>query len=193
VHPESARRLLRSALELIAGRGYHATTTREISVGAGLSPAGLYVHYPSKEAVLFELIRLAHEDSLDAVQSVVATQRVDDQIRALVYAFTVWHGRHIKLAGVAQHGITDLAEEHFRVIAALRRRIERVFGAEVERGIRSGEFDAPNAKGATLAIMALGIDLVRWYRPGGRQSPADIAQIYADLASNMLRARSSGQ
>src|SRR5690606_25495504 len=43
---EVARRLVASAVESFARRGYHATTTRDISVGAGLSPAALYVHFP---------------------------------------------------------------------------------------------------------------------------------------------------
>jgi AcrR family transcriptional regulator len=192
VRPETKRRLLHAALDLFESRGYHATTARQISVGAGMNPAGLYVHYASKEAILFELSRLAHEDSFNAIEAAQTAQGADEQVRSLVYAFTVWHGRNLKLARVAQHGMADLAEGHFREIAALRRRIERVFGVEVERGIRSGEFEAVNTKGATLAIMAWGIDLVRWYRPDGRKSAAAVAQIYADLASNMLRAKSSG-
>lgn len=44
VTSDVARRLVLSAVDSFARRGYHATTTRDISVGAGLSPAALYVH-----------------------------------------------------------------------------------------------------------------------------------------------------
>ena len=61
VQPDSSRRLLQSALEQFAAVGYHATTTRDISTGAAMSPAALYVHYASKEEVLFHISRIAHE------------------------------------------------------------------------------------------------------------------------------------
>ena len=58
--PEVARNLLTSAVRCFASNGFHATTTRDISGASGLSPAALYVYFPSKELVLFEIIRAAH-------------------------------------------------------------------------------------------------------------------------------------
>src|SRR5579875_510849 len=59
-----ARDLLTSAVRCFAANGYHATTTRDISTGAGLSPAAMYVHFRSKEQVLYEIIRTGHERAL---------------------------------------------------------------------------------------------------------------------------------
>ncbi len=48
---DSARvRLREAAIEAFARKGFHGTTTRDISTAAGMSPAALYVHYPSKRA-----------------------------------------------------------------------------------------------------------------------------------------------
>src|SRR3954447_6240173 len=58
------RSLLTSAVRCFAANGYHATTTRDIAGGVGLSPSALYVHFPSKELVLYEIIRSGHERSL---------------------------------------------------------------------------------------------------------------------------------
>src|SRR3569833_2644695 len=63
-----ARALLTSAVRCFASNGYHATTTRDISTGVGLSSAALYVHFPSKELVLFEIVRVSHERALGYVQ-----------------------------------------------------------------------------------------------------------------------------
>ena len=62
------KRLLTSAVRCFAANGYHATTTRDIAAGVGLSPAALYVHFPSKELVLFEIIRAGHERALDCIK-----------------------------------------------------------------------------------------------------------------------------
>ncbi|HXA33540.1 MAG TPA: TetR/AcrR family transcriptional regulator [Acidimicrobiales bacterium] len=189
VEPDASRRLLQSALDHFADRGFHATTTREISLGAAMSPAALYIHYPSKEVLLFHLSRIAHEASLAAVRSAATgVEGASARIRAIAYAFTMWHARHLALARVAQYEIGALSGQHYVEVAKLRRRTERIVRAEIDQGLRARELDVPDAHGATLAVMALGIDVVRWFRPGGRQTPEALAHSYAELAGRMLRA-----
>ena len=45
--PTTVDRLMRAAAQAFAEKGFHATTTRDIASGAGLSPAGVYVHFAS--------------------------------------------------------------------------------------------------------------------------------------------------
>lgn len=45
------------ALELFSTRGYEQTSLREIAERVGLTKASLYYHYPSKQALLLDLIR----------------------------------------------------------------------------------------------------------------------------------------
>lgn len=40
---------MEAAADAFAAKGFHATTTRDIAGRAGLSPAGVYVHFASKE------------------------------------------------------------------------------------------------------------------------------------------------
>src|ERR1041384_552132 len=61
---EVPRGLLSSAVRYFASNGFHATTTRDICEGMNLTPGALYVHFPSKEVVLFEIIRTGHERAL---------------------------------------------------------------------------------------------------------------------------------
>lgn len=51
----SRERLYRTAVALIAERGYEATTLRDIARRAGVSPALLYRYFPSKRAVVLEV------------------------------------------------------------------------------------------------------------------------------------------
>ncbi len=64
VQPAAARRLLTGAIDAFAERGFQATTTRDIASRAGMSPAALYVHYPSKERLLFEISLYGHQAAL---------------------------------------------------------------------------------------------------------------------------------
>ena len=50
---DARTRLARAAVDAFATKGFHGTTTRDISIAAGMSPAALYVHHRSKEELLF--------------------------------------------------------------------------------------------------------------------------------------------
>lgn len=80
---DAERHLLTSAVRCFAAKGFHATTTRDISRGAGLSPAALYVHFSSKEHILYEVCRIAHERVLHDV-TVDLGESPNDQLRDLV-------------------------------------------------------------------------------------------------------------
>ena len=110
-----ARALLTSAVRCFASNGYHATTTRDISTGVGLSSAALYVHFPSKELVLFEIVRVSHERALGYVQgsSTDAAGGAAERLHALVSRYTTWHARDHVAARVAQYELSGLTAEHY--------------------------------------------------------------------------------
>jgi hypothetical protein len=58
----------------------------------------------------------------------------------------------------------------------------------VTRGARAGVFDVPDVNRAVRAVLSLGIDLVRWYRLDGDDSPEALGAFYADLALRMIGA-----
>src|SRR6476620_10806945 len=71
--PDSVQRLIGAAAEAFADKGFHATTTRDIAARAGMSPAGVYVHFASKEDLLFQLSRAGHEAARDMLVAAAAT------------------------------------------------------------------------------------------------------------------------
>ncbi len=185
--PESVRRLLVSALDRFAKVGYHAATTREISLGAGMSPAALYVHFESKEVILFRLSRLGHESVLRVMEeSASASDGPGDWVASVVHALTIWHCRHIALGRVAQYELEALTDEHRAVISAHRRAIQRMMEREVQRGVDCGNFDASSVRDVARAILALTVDVVRWYQPDRGLTPESLAENYAELALRML-------
>ncbi|GAA1774262.1 TetR/AcrR family transcriptional regulator [Streptomonospora arabica] len=184
--PEAARALLTSAVLCFSRKGFHATTTRDITAAIGLSPGALYVHFPSKEGVLFEIVRTGHERALEAIRA----QRDDGDTRAyvgrLVAGLVAWHARHHTVARVCQYELAGLGPEHRAAVRELRRRFTAVLRSAVTRGAREGVFDVPDVNRSVRAIVSLGIDLVRWYSIEGADSPEVLAGYYADLALRML-------
>ena len=189
-------RLLAAAVSAFAERGYHATTTRDIAAAAGMSPAALYVHHASKEDLLYEIARRGHEEVLAALGAALASGSAASagagdpaaQLRATVYAFAEFHVRSHTSARVINYELAALTQEHYGEIHAARREIEGTFRRIIERGIGDGSFDLADARMPALAIVSLGVDITRWYHPGGFTA-GEIAAAYADMALRIVGAK----
>lgn len=188
VRGERARqKLLLAALDAFAARGFHGVSTRDIAQAAGMSPAAMYTHYKTKEALLFELSLRGHSE----IQAIVAsasspTQAPLDQLKQVVRDYVSWHAREHITARVVQYEMNALLPEHHEHIASIRRDIERRVRTIVRRGIRGGCFNAQDPKITSLAILSLGVDVARWYQEDGKWTPDYIAETYTKLALQMV-------
>jgi AcrR family transcriptional regulator len=181
------RKLLTAAVRCFASNGFHATTTRDISSAVGLSPGALYVHFPSKEDVLFEIIRTAHQRVLTYITELggLATDDPVRHLQALVARYTEWHARYHVAARVSQYELAGLSAEHYQEILTMRHETNVVFRAAVQRGVTTGEFADIDVKRVSRAILSLAIDLVRWYRRDGSDSPEQLGEFTVQLALKM--------
>jgi AcrR family transcriptional regulator len=186
VQPAAARRLLTGAVAAFAERGYQATTTRDIASLAGMSPAALYVHYPSKERLLFEISLHGHKAALEVLRSADTGPTPADRLRSLVAAFTAWHAEHHTIARVVQYELVALSPEHLAEVATIRRAISAQIEQVLADGVDDGSFTVTDLPGTTLAVLSLSIDVARWYTPH-RGDPAALGKLYADLAHRMVQ------
>ncbi|GAA1241827.1 TetR/AcrR family transcriptional regulator [Kitasatospora nipponensis] len=187
--PEAARRLLLAAVDSFASRGYHATTTRDIATAAGMSPAALYIHYPSKAALLAEISRHGHAATLALVEEAVAHGGDPlTRMRHLVEGFTAWHARGHTVGRIVNYELRALPPEDFAVVAELRRRIEDTVKQVIEDGVAAGLFEVPETRTAARAVTSLGIDVARWYNERSSESPEQLGQRYGELVLRMLGA-----
>jgi AcrR family transcriptional regulator len=191
IESESSRRLLLAAIAAFAKHGFQAATTREIANGAGMSPAAVYVHYKSKSDLLYEISRIGHQSVLDEVEEALRDPSDDPEyrVRRYVAAFAKWHADHHVVARVIQYELMALPPRQFRKIAELRRRFPELLAAELKAGADAGAFDVPELEATTLAILSLGIDLARWYRPSNDHKTSEqVGEFYADLVARMILA-----
>jgi AcrR family transcriptional regulator len=80
--------LLATAAELFAKRGFHGVSVAELGAACGISGPALYKHFPSKDAILAEmLVSISEELLVVGRERVALAQGADDAVRALVD----WH------------------------------------------------------------------------------------------------------
>jgi len=187
VTPQAARRLAVAAVQAFAEHGYHATSTRDIAARAGMSPAALYIHYPSKEELLYRIAKIGYQHALGTfVRAASGAETAPQRIAALVRALTLWHAEHHTAALAGHYEIDALAPEHRAEVDDIRRRIERIVQDAIAEGVGDEVFTVPDIRGAALAILSLTIDVARWFQYEHQRSAEQVADLYAVLVLRML-------
>jgi len=186
---DTAMRIMLAAADAFSERGFHATTTRDIASRAGLSPAGVYVHFASKEVLLFELSRRGHARARDLL--VAAADRAatpTEALRAIIGGFSRWHAEHYELGRIVQFEFRHLSPEHREAVLGLRKEIDSVVAGVLREGVATGEFEVDDVSVTALALLSMAIDVARWYAPDVRRTKADIETSYGNLAVQLVRA-----
>jgi AcrR family transcriptional regulator len=179
-----------AAAHAFAEKGFHATTTRDIASGAGLSPAGVYVHFGSKEELLFELSRSGHMTALELIRSAVkSSDSPSEQLAAAMHSFSSWHAEQFEVARVVQYEHHHLTPPHRAEVLALRKDIDAEVRAILEAGVADGSFDIDDTGDTALALLSIAVDVARWYSPTIRRTPADIGATNAALALRLVGVR----
>jgi AcrR family transcriptional regulator len=186
---DTAVRIMLAAADAFAEHGFPSTTTRDIASRAGLSPAGVYVHFASKEVLLFELSRRGHARARDLlVDAAQAASSPAQALRSIIGGFSRWHAEHHQLGRIVQFEFRHLSPEHRDEVLGLRKEIDQVVAGVLRDGVEVGDFVVEDVSGTALALLSMAIDVSRWYTPGIRRAPEDIEALYGDLAVRLVHA-----
>ncbi len=188
--PHTSLRIEEAALDLFFDQGFKATTMREIALACGLTAGSLYNHFPSKDQLLYRIVKRVHDvldrDLAEAVREANGGPR--DQLRAYVQRHALLHTGLRKEARVANLEIGSLPEPERTEIVETRRRLRLNLKDIMDRGVAAGEFDVADSTVVTNAILNMSIRIPDWFRREGPLSAEDVAELHADLALRMVGA-----
>ena len=181
--------ILRAAGRVFRRLGLSATGMRELAQEADLSPGNLYYYFAGKD----EILLFCQERTLDrllaeAVRASAAAGPYADRLRTLMSAHV--HCMLDDLEGTTAHLEVDgLPERMRRGVIAKRDAYEHAIRELVAAGMKRGEFAKGDASLVTRAMLGAVNWTARWYRHGGAQSVAEVADGLADyLVRGLLRA-----
>lgn len=187
--PSGARRLvLETALRLFAERGYSGTSIRDIAAACGLQGPTLYSHYPSKEHVLAELVRIAHDEHLRRVRGALLDCQPDprQQLAAYVRAHVRFHTDFPMLAVVGNTELHMLSPELGEPIFQVRKQSEQTLMEVAQRGIDRGLFKVPHPWLAVAGIGGMGLRVAFWFSRDAGVTADQVADAYAEFALRIV-------
>ena len=175
-------------------RGFERTTLKAIGEQLGVSGQAILYHFASKGEVLFRLLEMGLKDVLARTSEAVASAPPGERLRQLVRTHLLFELGELPGSRI----YAPVAFGYFQLIKSLepsqRRRLDRLQSSYLDL-VRSCILEAPGWKelepiqvtAAAFAITGMASHPLRWFRPDGKLTATDIADLYAEFAVRMLQ------
>lgn len=182
--PDSRRaEICRAAARIFRDRGFDATAMSDIARALRMTKAGLYHYFPSKEAMLFEIMTFGLERMDEEVIAPALTVRDPDaRLRQLIM-------QHARIITRAEGVVAQLFHEQRALPAHMRKVVndqERRYFHLVRDTLKeirdAGRLRDVDVSVAALSLIGMVQWLPRWFRPDGRLTIDQAAHEIADLA-----------
>lgn len=171
-------RILEAATEVIAREGYEKASMRAVAKASGVSLAGLYHYFDSKEKMLF-LIQFRTFNALvgHLKEKLHGCEDPVEQLRILVRAHVSYFVANMAALKVCSHELDSLTGEAYEETRTVRREYYLLARSVVERLLarRNGSNGASDPRVATMSLFGTLNWLYRWYDPGHGPSPNAVA------------------
>jgi AcrR family transcriptional regulator len=173
------QRILNAAAKLIATIGYEQCSLGDIAKELDLTRPALYHYFSTKQEIFTEITMTIVKEMYAAVSSSVdETQPYAEQLEAVMVAHAEYFESNywIMIAGTEGYGgISKRNLDRIDEIEKFRGDYEKLLARIIRRGIKSQEFRKVDVKATIVSIYQL-LNVVRWYRPGGKKTASDIAR-----------------
>ncbi|MFF4591567.1 TetR family transcriptional regulator [Amycolatopsis sp. CA-161197] len=177
------------AASLFARKGYHGTSMRDIGREVGVHAGSLYVHIQSKEDLLEAIVHSIMERSERDMEEILAAGgTATEQLRQVAARDLKLIGENKEFATVFFHEWRNLSEPRQQAVIASRDRWETGLRSIITQGIEAGEFREADPRIAGIALTSILNWAYVWYSPDGSLTTEELADRFADLLIEGLRA-----
>ncbi len=188
----AAHRVLATSAALFFERGAANTSVRDLTKACGLSPGALYNHFPSRDDLLFTIVRHGHDRMQRRIDTALASAGDDPVARfcGWVGAYVTGHVDQPELAQLVRHEYLHLSPSHYADIVAKRREIRRMLTDFITAGAGQGKFElVGDAVGQTLMVLDMCSRTSDWF---DRTRDSETDQIVVRYVQAALRLVGAG-
>jgi AcrR family transcriptional regulator len=184
VNPERWSEILDAAGQVFNEKGYQAARIEDIAGRVGILRGSLYYYIDSKEDLLYALSVAGHMSGLSTIEEDEVTRSADAPARlaAFIERWMAMMPSHPEYSPITERDVRFLSEERRAVVTEMRIEMHGYARRIFEQGIAEHDFDPSIDPGvATNSLFELLNSTIRWFRPSGRLSHADVGEYYKQL------------
>jgi len=176
------RYILRHAARVFSEKGYEGASIRDISRASGISLAGLYYYFESKQKLLYLIQINAFTSILKGLEERLAgVQDPERRLRVLVANHVRYFLGHPTEMKVLAHEEDELEAPYRREVAEIKRRyyeLARQIFADLRR---QGRARKVNPRVAVLSLFGMMNWIYKWHNPKVDPQAERLAAIVADI------------
>jgi AcrR family transcriptional regulator len=180
--------ILRAAAREFGLKGFEKATLEDIAAALGITRPALYHYAASKEQLLVECGAVTEAEVLAAVAraNLQPTGRMQFITFFRDYAGIVCDdfGRCFVVAGPSEMNATLKGSER-----QFRRDLSSRIEAMLARGVEDGSIRRCDTASVVRLTLAAFVGIARWYTPGGKRTPSQIADEFLDVLIEGLAPR----
>ncbi|MCT8999693.1 TetR/AcrR family transcriptional regulator [Chelativorans intermedius] len=178
-----------AALRLMARHGFEAVSMRQLAAEVGVQPAALYRYFPTKEELLYTLMR-AHMEALIASWEAARPETGDAAARLAAFV-----DNHIRFHVARRHSthvsnmeLRSLSPARLSHILRLRGSYEKELRNILRAGAQSDVFRIEDTALTAMAIIQMITGVIVWFRPDERLSVEEVAHTYHIMTLRLVGA-----
>ena len=181
-----------AAINLIARFGYEAMSMRRLASEVGVQAAALYRYFPTKEELLFTLMR-EHMEGLATAWEAARPADTDpaQQLSAYVENHIAFHIERRHATHVSNMELRSLSPERLTRILRMRTAYEKELRAILRDGAEAGAFSIDDTGLTAMALIQMMTGVIVWFRPGERLSIAEVTATYLSMTMRLVGATST--
>ncbi|MBV9182974.1 MAG: TetR family transcriptional regulator [Acidobacteria bacterium] len=174
-------RILDHATAIFCEKGYERASMRDLSRACGMSLAGLYYYFESKQRLLYLVERESFERVMDLLsERLNGVADPEARVRVFIQNHVEFFLARPKVMKVLSHEDDVLEGELGTEIAAIKRSYYRAC-ADLVECLKLDRNQRFNSRNAVMALFGMINWLYTWYNPTVDGSPAVLAQDFADI------------
>lgn len=183
-------RIIEQASKSFYERGYEATSIELLASALNVTKPFIYSYFPNKLAILEAVYERSSQRLVETLQAELnGAGPPADRLRKFIIAFVLENITHQASSGVFLQEEKQLSKKQLGKIRKLEKSFNDSLTALIRAGADDGSFKVNDPSIASLSLSGMVRWVHRWYRPGGRLLPEQIAAEIAELALKMLQAR----
>lgn len=182
-----------AAVSLIARLGYEAMSMRQLAAEVGVQAAALYRYFPTKEDLLFTLMREHMEGLLKAWEAArPATADPVTRLAAYVENHIAFHIERRHATHVSNMELRSLSHERLTQVLKMRTTYEKELRTILRDGAETGLFQVDDTGLTAMALIQMMTGVIVWFRPGERLSVAEVTTTYLSMTMRLVGAKIDG-